>query len=86
MVIAIVSCGKQRVEQTVVTLKSAIAFSKQRLHFVIMADDDNKTELTDRVRTNIDPVLFECSKTRAPDPRRLAGRCPQPNLVRNSSC
>lgn len=56
MVIAIVSCGKQRVEQTMVTLKSAIMFTNQRLHFVVMADDDNKTELTDRVRPECSSV------------------------------
>lgn len=44
--IAVVLCGGSRFNQTVVTLKSAAVFSKATLHFIIIADEENKEKIT----------------------------------------
>ncbi|KAI1280862.1 Glucoside xylosyltransferase 2 [Halotydeus destructor] len=49
IVIAIVSCGVDRREQTIVSIKSAIILSRSELHFVIMADDENKQHLIETI-------------------------------------
>lgn len=49
LVIAIVSCGRGRVEQTVTALKSAAMFTKRHLHFVIMADNSSAKHINEKV-------------------------------------
>lgn len=46
--IAVVLCGN-RFNQTLVTLKSAVVFSKAALHLIIIADEENKEKLSHEV-------------------------------------
>ncbi|KAG8186441.1 hypothetical protein JTE90_012362 [Oedothorax gibbosus] len=70
--IAVVLCG-ERLNQTIVTLKSAQMFSKQSLHFILIADEDNRENLKNmllkwpskvlnRLSFEIHPINFPSGK------------------------
>lgn len=46
--LAVVLCG-DRLNQTLVTLKSALIFSKKNLHFIMIVDDVNRDILKNKV-------------------------------------
>lgn len=68
--LAVVLCG-ERLNQTVVTLKSAIIFSKSPLHFIIIADENNrqliKNEILKWPRSTLNRLSFEIHPIKFPN-------------------
>ncbi|XP_023241805.1 glucoside xylosyltransferase 1-like [Centruroides sculpturatus] len=58
--LAVVVCGK-RLNQTMVSLKSAVALSKSALHLIIISDDANRNSLKERLLDWPDSILKRIS-------------------------
>jgi UDP-xylose:glucoside alpha-1,3-xylosyltransferase len=73
IVIAMVSCNQERTEQSFLTLKSAVLFTKKHIHFVIMADEINKKYLNEQMLAEwpesiLERISFEIHPVKFPGP------------------